>query len=200
MYLCNINSSLLFLPAIRLKSVTLPDPLNSCLWLVEKGDPIFLLVDLLYKQFWLVAHCCLAFLLVENLSFLKRDLGLRTCFWSLDYRACILYFQKSQSIKRGWTAQYNREGGVWASKPRREWEREPGGSLSTRIHPLIPVRLSVVFEPCIGMISGELVSLDSGYHQPNTFISYNNKMNMNVSPNPLGTVYATKRRRRSNKR
>ena len=26
------------------------------------------------------------------------------------------------------------------------------------------------------------------------------KMNINVSPNPLGTVYATKRRRRSNKR
>ena len=25
-------------------------------------------------------------------------------------------------------------------------------------------------------------------------------INMNVSPNPLGTVYATKRRRRSNKR
>ena len=25
-------------------------------------------------------------------------------------------------------------------------------------------------------------------------------MNINVSPNPLGTVYATKRRRRSNKR
>lgn len=27
-----------------------------------------------------------------------------------------------------------------------------------------------------------------------------NTMNINVSPNPLGTVYATKRRRRSNKR
>jgi len=54
------------------------------------------------------------------------------------------------------------------------------------------------------MISADIVSLDlplankamlPSTGQP----SCNNRMNLNVSPNPLGTVYATKRRRRSNK-
>eukprot|EP00090_Calanus_glacialis_P046627 TRINITY_DN9243_c0_g1_i2.p1 TRINITY_DN9243_c0_g1~~TRINITY_DN9243_c0_g1_i2.p1 ORF type:complete len:128 (-),score=6.13 TRINITY_DN9243_c0_g1_i2:206-589(-) len=46
------------------------------------------------------------------------------------------------------------------------------------------------------MISAEILSLDPANKAT---ILHCNKMNLNVSPNPLGTVYATKRRRRSNK-
>ena len=49
------------------------------------------------------------------------------------------------------------------------------------------------------MISCDIVSVEAGY-QPSYHAGVYNKMNINVSPNPLGTVYATKRRRRSNKR
>lgn len=47
------------------------------------------------------------------------------------------------------------------------------------------------------MISADIVSLDLAAANKATAIT---AMNINVSPNPLGTVYATKRRRRSNKR
>ena len=52
------------------------------------------------------------------------------------------------------------------------------------------------------MISADItVSLDLTQATKAIFPSQcANTMNINVSPNPLGTVYATKRRRRSNKR
>jgi len=53
------------------------------------------------------------------------------------------------------------------------------------------------------MISADIVSLDLPLANkamlPSGQPSCNSRMNLNVSPNPLGTVYATKRRRRSNK-
>ena len=51
------------------------------------------------------------------------------------------------------------------------------------------------------MISADItVSLDLTQATKAIFPSQCSTMNINVSPNPLGTVYATKRRRRSNKR
>ena len=50
------------------------------------------------------------------------------------------------------------------------------------------------------MISADIVSLDLQASKAIIPSQCNNRMNINVSPNPLNTVYATKRRRRSNKR
>ena len=57
------------------------------------------------------------------------------------------------------------------------------------------------WEPCLRvlMISADIVSFDPVLASKAILPSCN-RMNLNVSPNPLGTVYATKRRRRSNKR